>query len=353
MSNSRWLLYGATGYTGRLTAQEAVAQGHRPVLGGRSPGKLNALATELGLDFVACNLEDSKRLTAVVSQFDLVCHLAGPYKYTFKSMLEACLNAGTHYLDIDGEIPVLQAMRSFDREAQKQSMAIVPACGFVAVPTDCSARYAADVIPNPTRLETAVATDGGPSAGTLTTLLERLPEGLVVRKNGRLAPVRLGQGGRRIMFNDRKRSVLPSPQADLVTAHYSTGIPDIISYLAVPRGSTPLLRFLGPWAQRLTSVPQIREFLQEMVRRYVRGPDEQTRQTERAHTWVRVTNEAGDEAQVWIETKEAYQFTAHAAVRAAEHILADDPRGLLTPAQAFGADFPLEIPGTRRTAREN
>lgn len=351
MNDSRWLLYGATGFTGQLTAREAVDRGHRPVLGGRSAGKLDALANELGLDFIACDLEHPRRLAAVVAEFDLVCHLAGPYKFTYKPMLKVCLQTETNYLDITGELPVLQAMRSFDRRARERDVAIIPAAGFVAVPTDCSARYAASLISDPTQLETAVATEAVPSPGTLITMLERLPEGMVVRKDGRLAPVRLGQGSRRIVFNDHERPVLPTPQADLVTAHRSTGIPDIVTYLAVPSGSTPLLKFLAPWAQKLTSVPRIQQLLQNFVQRYVRGPDAEARRTTRAHTWVRIINAAGDEVEVWMETKEAYQFTAHTVVRAAERVLADELKGLLTPAQAFGPDFPLEIPGTDRTQR--
>ena len=56
----RWLLYGATGYTGVLIAEEAVRRGHRPVLAGRSREKLAPLASRLGLESVAVGLDDPR-----------------------------------------------------------------------------------------------------------------------------------------------------------------------------------------------------------------------------------------------------------------------------------------------------
>jgi short subunit dehydrogenase-like uncharacterized protein len=85
-----------------------------------------------------------------------------------------------------------------------------------------------------------------------------------------------------------------------------------------------------------------------LVDRFVHGPDAEDRRKGRSFVWVRATDEAGAGAEILLETSEAYSFTAHAVVRAAERILSDHPTGLLTPAQAFGADFVLDIPGTVR-----
>lgn len=351
--SDRWLLYGATGYTGRLTAVEAVERGHRPVLAGRSGSKLRSLSEKLDLDYVVCNLEQKGRLRKILRDFDLVCHLAGPYKFTFEPMLRACLEEQTHYLDISGEIPTLRAVQSFDRQARRGNVAIVPAAGFVSVPTDCSARLAAQQIPKPIRLETAVATEAGPSPGTIKTMLETLPEGFVVRADNQLVPRPIGGSSRRVTFMDGDRPVISTPQADLITGHRSTGIPNITTYLGVPDGSSTLFELLGPTARRLVSNPRVRSLLQRLIERYLHGPDADLRRTARSYTWVRTVNEAGAEAEVWLETGEAYQFTAHAVVRAAEHILAERPKGVLTPGQAFGEDFPLEITGTRRFVRNS
>ena len=63
-SAPRWLLYGASGYTGRLIAEEAVRRGHRPVLAGRSQEKLEPLADKLGLELAVVGLEDVRTLVS-------------------------------------------------------------------------------------------------------------------------------------------------------------------------------------------------------------------------------------------------------------------------------------------------
>jgi short subunit dehydrogenase-like uncharacterized protein len=77
------------------------------------------------------------------------------------------------------------------------------------------------------------------------------------------------------------------------------------------------------------------------------GPSDAARTHGRASVYARVSS-ANQSAEAWLETREAYQFTALSAVRAVEKTLAQRPIGALTPALAFGADFVLEIEGSRR-----
>jgi short subunit dehydrogenase-like uncharacterized protein len=61
-----------------------------------------------------------------------------------------------------------------------------------------------------------------------------------------------------------------------------------------------------------------------------------------------VSNDAGESAEAILETPEPYHFTALAAVAAVYKVLADNPAGVLSPAQALGADFVLGIEGVRK-----
>jgi short subunit dehydrogenase-like uncharacterized protein len=101
-------------------------------------------------------------------------------------------------------------------------------------------------------------------------------------------------------------------------------------------------------AGRVLGRKTARRLAQELINLVVSGPDERMRQTARSYIWARVTAEDGLEAQAWLETVEAYRFTAEAGVRCLERLLAENPSGTLTPAMAFGADFVLEIEGSRR-----
>ncbi|MCY1073063.1 saccharopine dehydrogenase family protein [Archangium lansingense] len=344
----RWLLYGATGYTGVLIAEEAVRRGHRPVLAGRSREKLAPLAARLGLDSVAVGLEDARGLVSALEGLPLVVHAAGPFVHTSEPMVQACLAAGAHYLDITGEIPVFENTFRHDAEAKRRGVVLMSGVGFDVVPTDCLALYVAQKVPGAHELELAIAAVAQASPGTTKSMLEGLPSGGFVRRGGQLQPWPMGQGVRRVRFSDKERTVIPIPWGDLATAWHSTGIPNITTYMAQPAAVAQAVRFAFPVLRRLLSVGAVREGLTKLVEARVRGPDEALRQRGRSQVWAQARAPDGRRAEAVLETPEAYAFTAVATVRAVEEVLAGERRGALTPAQAFGADFVLSIEGARR-----
>ena len=105
---------------------------------------------------------------------------------------------------------------------------------------------------------------------------------------------------------------------------------------------------LGPVGQVALKPVVIRKLLMPLVERFVQGPDAQARAQGRSFVWARAEDAQGKSAEAWLETLEGYAFTAAAAVRAVEKTLELSPSGALTPSRAFGSDFVLEIPQTRR-----
>jgi len=345
---SDWMIYGACGFTGQLVVAEAVQRGHRPVLAGRSEKKLVPLAEELGLDWVVVDLHDTSALTQAVAQVDLVFHAAGPFVHTGDPMLRACLVAGTNYVDITGEIFVFEKTFSHDQAAIQRGIALISGVGFDVVATDCLAEHVANQVPNVVELEIAVAAISRASAGTAKTVLEMLPWGGWVRREGELTPYRWGQGARRLPFSHRELDVVPIPWGDLATGFQTTGAANITTYLALPKSSIRLLRWMAPLGQRALAIKPIRRMFQKWAEKTSHGPDEERRNTKRSYAWARAADGQGREAQAWLETSEAYQFTAVSGVRCVERVFQERPQGALTPALAFGADFVLEIEGTRR-----
>src|SRR4051794_21777970 len=106
-----WMVYGANGYTGQLVAREAVARGERPILAGRNPS-VAALASSLGLEHRTFDLS-----TPDLSGVTAVAHCAGPFSATSRQMVDACIAAGVHYLDVTGEIDVFEAIHFRSAEA--------------------------------------------------------------------------------------------------------------------------------------------------------------------------------------------------------------------------------------------
>lgn len=340
-----WLIYGAYGYTGQLIAQAAVERGHRPTLAGRSPEKLRRFAGTLNLDYLALDLEDEDKLTSIIERFDLVFNAAGPYLYTAMPVVRACLAGGAHYLDLAGAVPVYKQIFSLDAQARDRGIALLPGAGFDVVATDCMAKYVADRLPDADKLELAIATTGDVSGGSTKTELEVIAAGPQARRGGQLVPVRLGEGIRRVRFPNGEHAVVPVPWGELVAAHHTTGIPNIDMAVAYPDITIPLLRrFIAP-IQALLRIDAVRRGLQTIIGAFMDGPDAEARAKARAYVWARASNPAGRMVEAWLETIEAYDFTAAAAVRCVEQIGA---AGTLSPGAAFGADFVLEIPGTRR-----
>ena len=84
-----WMIYGATGYTGRLIAERALDRGQRPVLAGRDPAKLARVATPLGLPYRVFDLRTETAAAAALADVDLVAHCAGPFSATSAPMVAA------------------------------------------------------------------------------------------------------------------------------------------------------------------------------------------------------------------------------------------------------------------------
>jgi short subunit dehydrogenase-like uncharacterized protein len=316
-----WMLYGAAGYTGTLIARHARERGHRPLLAGRSAPAVTALAERLGLRHKVLALDDPAALSAALADVDLVLNAAGPFLHTAAPLAEACLRAGVHYLDIGNELQVFRALYDLHQRAQRVGVAIIPGAGFGVVATNCLARYVSDAVGGAQDLEVATrAATAQPGPGGAASMRENLPYGGWIRQAGHLQPHPLGSGATTIAFPDGPCRIRPVPTGDLEAAFEATGAASIIAYSAE----------LDPAASPRASNPQD-------------GP-----QAYRSFGWARATGPGGTTTQAWLQTGEAYAFTAAASIGAVEQTLTRSLRGALSPATAFGADFALTIPHTTR-----
>lgn len=348
MADTRWMIYGATGYTGRLVAEQAVKRGHRPLLAGRSVDKLAPLAERLGLSYAAFTLDDVNTIAEAIADMDLVYHAAGPFIHTSDPMLRACLATGTHYMDITGEIDVLASVLSHHETAHKNNVALLPGMGFDVVPTDCLGRYVADKVPGAVELEIGITAMTRVTAGTARSVVEMLPNDGRVLRGGVMELFPLGQGQRTIQFPHARLQCLVVPWGDLATAYRSTGIPNVTTYMSMPAVSLWLARYGAGLGRELFRSARLRAATGWLLDRLMRGPGAKQREQERSYIWARAVDAEGRAAEAWLETAEAYRFTAEIAVLAVEAAAAAPLAGALTPSLAFGPDFVLGVEGTRR-----
>src|SRR5690606_25159501 len=110
----------------KLTARHAKTLGLKPILGGRSEAKLKALADELGFAYRVADIDDPAALDAALKGVDVVLHIAGPFSHTSRQMADACIRNKAHYLDIAGEIAVLEALAGRSNEAAAAGVMLLP-----------------------------------------------------------------------------------------------------------------------------------------------------------------------------------------------------------------------------------
>jgi short subunit dehydrogenase-like uncharacterized protein len=138
------VVYGATGYTGRLVAEYLVsapsAKGLRWGLAGRDRQKLEALRAELGrpeLELLVADADDDAALSALAARTRVVCTTAGPYARYGDRLIAACVDEGTHACDLAGEpLWIRRTIEQHHARAQARGARIVHSCGFDSIPSD-------------------------------------------------------------------------------------------------------------------------------------------------------------------------------------------------------------------------
>ncbi|HMX16153.1 MAG TPA: saccharopine dehydrogenase NADP-binding domain-containing protein [Rhodocyclaceae bacterium] len=344
----RFLIYGANGFLGEAITRLAVAEGLSPVIAGRNAERIGALAGELGLEGLAFGLDARDALASTLEGVAAVLHCAGPYVRTWQPMADACLRTGAHYLDLTGELPVFAALAALDDEARAAGVMLLPGVGFDVVPTDCLAVHLRQRLPSATQLTLAFQSRGpaGLPPGTQRTMIELLPQGIKVRRNGELTTPARGDMEQEIDFGRGTVPAVLVPWGDVFTAWHSTGIPNIADYMAIPRYlRLPLAgaRMLSP----LLRIGAAREFLKKAV---LPGPAAWARSRTRTHVYGKVEDARGRQAVARLHGPEAgVDWTSATALGAVRKVLAGvAPPGYQTPGLAFGPDFVLECGGAER-----
>lgn len=341
-----WLLYGATGYTGTLIAQEAVKRGLRPVLAGRSKEKVQTLAEELDLEFRIFELND--RTAEHLNGIDLVLHCAGPFEKTSEPMIHACLEADAHYLDITGEISVFEHTHSLHEEAQRKNIIFCSGVGFDVIPTDCTALKLKQALPDAIELALGFDSDSGISPGTMKTMVEGLGGGNIIREDGQLTAVAIGKHQRVIDFGRGRKSAMAIPWGDVATAYYTTGIPNITAWIPTPKSAAKMARLMNV-ASPLLSSEKVKQPLLKWIERSIQGPDQEERAGSAAHIWGQAKNKDGVIKTCRIDTANVYDLTVYGALEVTQRLLSGDyPGGSWTPAALFGPELLESLPGSGR-----
>ena len=342
------LVYGATGFTGRLIVRSLLEAGIEPILCGRNEASVQAMGRELRLRARTAALEDPEVIREAMRGCHVFLNAAGPFGATAGRLVAACLRAGVHYLDISGEVDALEGVAQKHGEALAAGVMLLPGIGFDVVPSDCLALHVCRRLPDARRLTIAISGLDLMSRGSARTMAGELAKGVRVRRDGRLTVVRAGALERGFDFGDGGRVCSAVSWGDIATAYYTTGVQDVEVYFnATPtvRSTLAASRALGPALG--TSAWQT--WLRTMVELMPDGPPESERRRRRASIVAEAVSDDNRRAVSRLRLPEAYTFTAMSSAAITARVLRGDVEpGFQTPARLFGPDFVLEFSDVSR-----
>lgn len=330
MENNKILIYGAAGYMGQLFLKTIQNQSFDVILGARQLFKSN-------YPIRVFDLNNKMTLLENIKDIKLIINLAGPFKYTNRQLVEACIENGSHYIDIAGEFAELETVFKYDDLAKKANIMLMPGSGFGVVPTDLVANLAKQKLPDATHLKIAYITNGGASRGTLKTVLADINKEGVVLKKGVFEKAMPAYKSFELALNGESQNLVLNPwRADLFSAQISTGIQNIETYGNFPGFVVKMMQGKLLWLRDL--------MLNKLINFLPIGPTNKQIANGSTICFAEVSNIKGEKASATIFGPEAYLFTAETLIAIANNILAGNYKsGFQTP-NLYSIDLIKSIP---------
>ena len=361
-AGTRVVLFGATGYTGRLTAEAMAAAGARPVLAGRDPARLEALAGRLGgLPVAEADTARPDSVRALVGPGDVLVSTVGPFKVHGEPAVRAAVDAGATYLDATGEPPFLR--RVFEEHGSRAAgrCALIPAFGYDFVPGNLAGALAQARTSTRVTIGYFVTGRGGFSSGTMASGAGLLVEPGFAWRGGELRRERIARRVRAFPIGGRDwLAATYGGSEHLALPRIAPGLRDVEVYLGWFGRRSRALQVLSAVGTPLARVPGVRALARAatgpLAGRTGQGPDESARRGAGSLIVASAADANGREL-AWVQLRgpDPYTLTARlltwGALRAAGGGVRDT--GALGPVDAFGLEA-LEqgaaIAGLERTA---
>jgi short subunit dehydrogenase-like uncharacterized protein len=352
--SSRIVLFGATGFTGELTARALAARGAQPLLVARDAGRVRALAGELGLESAVADAtapDAARTIAALLAHGDVLMSTVGPFVRWGEPAVRAAIAAGAHYLDSTGEPPFVRTVfERYGGDAEAAGSGLLTAMGYDYVPGNLTGALALrEAGPDAVRVDVGYFVSGDRSGqfsgGTRASAAGMLTEPAYAFRDGRLVSERTAKDLRHFDL-DRRRpavSIGASEQFALPRAH--PGLRDVGVWLGWFGPASRQVQLLSGATALATKVPGVRGAITSSAARLVHGSTGGPGAAARARARSRVVAIASDAsgtglATVRVEGASPYDFTAEmlawAAARAAGGGLLG--AGALGPVDGFGLD---------------
>lgn len=334
------VVYGATGFTGRLVVDEARRRGLDAILAGRNRAALETMAEDIGAPEV--RVGDATQPASLAKLFDgagCVVSCAGPFARLGEPVLRAAIEAGAHYLDTTGEqLWMARMMDLYSAEAERRGVTAILAHAFEYAVGDCAARIAVEETPGAETVEVVNRVEGfGTSRGTKKSLLDVLTKPALAVVNGRRReePQLAHRAQVRFPDEDWDRIAVSHGGGEVLSAPtFAPSVRTVRTYIAVPAS----LATLAPWIARGAGAvlgDRLRRLLESRIDASPFGPGDERRDQP---WWVLArVRAAGRQTRVTVSGYDSYGVTGVICAIGAQWLLAGRAAraGVVTSAQAF------------------
>jgi short subunit dehydrogenase-like uncharacterized protein len=337
------LLYGATGYTGRLTAAALQERGADFAIAGRSESKLEALAAETGSPAVHVIPEgDLGALVGALDGCKVLITCVGPFIDHGDLALEAALEAKTHYIDSTGEGTFVARVIAQDGRALEQGVVLAPALGFDEVPGAVATAVSAEGLGG-AEVDITYALPRNASAGTITSALGILTSPGEWVENGTSREIRAGEEERwspmPAPLGPRRAVSFPLALARL--APLDVKLRSIRTFVTTGDAERLGMRFGAPLLKLALASPA-RTLINAAIRKLPEGPT--GAQRDGRWTILAEAKGEGEWRNVVVTGKDVYGLTARTLSFAAVIMAADgyEGAGVVSPVGAVPVDAWIE-----------
>jgi short subunit dehydrogenase-like uncharacterized protein len=350
----RIVLFGATGYTGDLTARALVERGARPVLAARSEARVRALAEELGgLQWAVADVERPDTVRALVERGDVLVSTVGPFTRWGEPAVQAAIAAGAHYLDSTGEGAFIrEVFERWGAGAQAAGCGLLTAFGYDWVPGNLAGALALrEAGEAATRVEIGYfapgAGSGSMSGGTRASSAAVMLAPGFGWHDGRLVEERPARRSRSFELRPgRQAQAISLPTSEhLALPRIHPTLRDVDVYLGWFGSLSEPMRLLSAGLAPILLVPGARDGLQGLFGRLVKGssggPDADARAKSRSIVIAEALDASGARlASVRLEGGNGYDLTGGLLAWGAETAAAGGLQGTgaLGPVDGFGLD---------------
>ncbi len=347
MAHQNWMLYGCTGYSGKLIARECHRQGLKPILAGRSESKVRQLAEEFGFEFRVFDLADSKQIESALTDCFMIFNAAGPFTQTCEPILSACLKLGVHNLSLVGEVPLLESLQKYDQAAKEAGITVGIGLGYDVIPTDCIANILKERMPDATHLTIMMQGTSHMSPGSTKEMIEQLGEQpFWARKNGEL--IESAAKTKKIDVGLGETLAMTIAWGDISSAYFSTNIPNIEVYATLSRIEVLMMQAISK-LKPLIRIKRVQGWINKVIDLTVKGPSDFVLEETPVYFLGEVSNAKGDVIQAKLETASGYRLTYLGAVFGIKHVLENAVKtGYQTPAQLLGSNAIEQIEGSTK-----